>query len=439
MTHEETVTFHAREIQSYKQLPQLWYHFSVKERDEPRSRGGLLRVREFIMKDAYSFDRDEDGVRVSFEANREAYKKIFARCGIEAYDVQAESGIMGGEVQRRLPRARRLGREHARHLRERRLRRRHRGGPRDTARARVPRAARRAGGDRDAGRDHDRGARGVPRDRRVGDVEGDAGREGRRDARARARARRRPAQRDEAATTRCAAPHGRRRTTRSARRSAPAAARSARSASTGEVVADEALREGQFVAGANRDGWHLRGVEAGRDYEPAFADLREPHEGDRCPSCGGALQLPDRDRGRPHLQLRQLLLEAARRDVPRRGGQRAAARSAAATASGRRASWRRPSSSTTTRTGSSGRRRSRRTTCTSSRSPAPTRSRSQAAEALSAAGLDVLLDDRDLRAGEKFADADLIGAPLRVTAGKKSLEDGKVDVRDRAAGDRERA
>jgi prolyl-tRNA synthetase len=62
----------------------------------------------------------------------------------------------------------------------------------------------------------------------------------------------------------------------------------------------------------------------------------------------------------------------------------------------------------------------------------------QAAETLSAAGLDVLLDDRDLRAGEKFADADLIGAPLRVTAGKKSLEDGKVDVRDRAAGTEKR-
>src|SRR5205814_4084059 len=58
----------------------------------------------------------------------------------------------------------------------------------------------------------------------------------------------------------------------------------------GEVVADETLREGQYVAGANRDGFHLRGVEAGRDYEPRFADLREPHEGDRCPNCGGLLQ-----------------------------------------------------------------------------------------------------------------------------------------------------
>src|SRR5262249_23498340 len=96
MTHEETVTFHATEIRSYRELPQLWYHFQIKDRDEPRSRGGLLRLREFIMKDGYSFDRDEDGVRVSFEANREAYQVIFSRFELETYDVIAESGIMGG-------------------------------------------------------------------------------------------------------------------------------------------------------------------------------------------------------------------------------------------------------------------------------------------------------------------------------------------------------
>src|SRR5216684_6114551 len=82
MTHEETFTFHAAELQSYRQLPQIWYHFGTKDRDEPRPRGGLLRVREFIMKDAYSFDRDEDGVRTSFEANRGAYHRIFERCGV---------------------------------------------------------------------------------------------------------------------------------------------------------------------------------------------------------------------------------------------------------------------------------------------------------------------------------------------------------------------
>ena len=98
ITHEETFTFHAKEIQSYRQLPQILYHFSIKERDEPRPRGGLLRVREFIMKDSYSFDRDEEGLDRSFQAHRAAYERIFERCGIETVGVQAESGMMGGPI-----------------------------------------------------------------------------------------------------------------------------------------------------------------------------------------------------------------------------------------------------------------------------------------------------------------------------------------------------
>src|SRR5438093_11311535 len=83
LSHEETMTFHARELQSYKQLPQIWYHFSTKARDEPRPRGGLLRVREFIMKDSYSFDRDFAGLDRSFDAHKGAYDRIFERCGLE--------------------------------------------------------------------------------------------------------------------------------------------------------------------------------------------------------------------------------------------------------------------------------------------------------------------------------------------------------------------
>src|SRR5436305_9559105 len=74
-THEESMTFLAREIQSYKQLPQVWYHFSTKDRDEPRPRGGLLRLREFIMKDAYTFDADEAALDVAFRAHVEAYAR----------------------------------------------------------------------------------------------------------------------------------------------------------------------------------------------------------------------------------------------------------------------------------------------------------------------------------------------------------------------------
>ena len=96
LTHEETVTFHSRELQSYRQLPQILYHFSIKERDEPRPGKGLIRLREFIMKDAYSFDRDEAGLDESFRKHSEAYKRMFERCGLETFEVAAESGIMGG-------------------------------------------------------------------------------------------------------------------------------------------------------------------------------------------------------------------------------------------------------------------------------------------------------------------------------------------------------
>jgi prolyl-tRNA synthetase len=96
MTHEETVAFHARELHSYKQLPQMLYHISTKERDEPRPRAGLIRLREFWMKDAYSFDRDEEGLAQNFERQRAAYGRTFQRVGLNVFGVEAESGMMGG-------------------------------------------------------------------------------------------------------------------------------------------------------------------------------------------------------------------------------------------------------------------------------------------------------------------------------------------------------
>ena len=97
MTHEEVVATLLRDIvQSYRQLPMQVYHFQTKFRDEPRSRGGLIRVREFVMKDAYSCDRDEAGLEVSYRAQYEAYERIFQRLGLDAIAVGADVGIMGG-------------------------------------------------------------------------------------------------------------------------------------------------------------------------------------------------------------------------------------------------------------------------------------------------------------------------------------------------------
>jgi prolyl-tRNA synthetase len=96
VTHEEIFTTLALELASYRELPQFWYQFQLKFRDEARPKSGLLRVREFTMKDSYSFDVDEAGLDASFEAHRAAYERIFARLGIPAIPVEASSGNMGG-------------------------------------------------------------------------------------------------------------------------------------------------------------------------------------------------------------------------------------------------------------------------------------------------------------------------------------------------------
>ena len=204
-----------------------------------------------------------------------------------------------------------------------------------------------------------------------------------------------------------------------------------------EVIADEALREGQFVAGANRDGRHVRGVEAGRDYEPRFADIRQAVAGDSCPECGGTLSV------QPAIEVGHIFklgtfhsnaLEAMYLDED--GVEKAIvmgsygigpARLMAAIVEQhhdeRGIVW--------------------------PRSVAPydvhivclpgLEEQAEALEQrLEAAGAEVLLDDRELRAGEKFADADLIGCPYRITVGKKTLEDGAVDVLVRQTGEETR-
>src|ERR687893_219356 len=97
MTHEEAVTFHvAHEVRSYRDLPKILYHLQVKERDEPRPRAGVLRTREFTMKDSYSFDRDEEGLARSYDLHIEAYDRIFDRCGLQWHRVASDVGMMGG-------------------------------------------------------------------------------------------------------------------------------------------------------------------------------------------------------------------------------------------------------------------------------------------------------------------------------------------------------
>jgi prolyl-tRNA synthetase len=97
MTHEEAVTYHlAREVRSYRELPMILYHIQIKERDEPRPRAGVLRTREFTMKDSYSLDRDVEGLDASYELHIGAYDRILDRCGLRWYRVESDVGMMGG-------------------------------------------------------------------------------------------------------------------------------------------------------------------------------------------------------------------------------------------------------------------------------------------------------------------------------------------------------
>ena len=203
----------------------------------------------------------------------------------------------------------------------------------------------------------------------------------------------------------------------------------------GEILADDALRDGQFVVGANRSGWHLRGVEYGRDFEARFADIREPREGDRCPKCGGRLAFQtalevghifklDTDYSVP-LGATFLDEDGTERPLVMGSYGIGPGRIMAAAVEQRHdeegIAWPRslaPYDVEVVAIGAAG--------------AEAIEISERAAEAFDAAGLEVLLDDRDLRPGEKFADADLFGSPVRVTVGKKTLEDGKADVLKRS-------
>jgi prolyl-tRNA synthetase len=435
MTHEETVGFHAREIQSYRELPQMLYHFQTKERDEPRPRAGLIRVREFIMKDSYSFDRDEEGLDKSFRLHADAYDRIFERCGLEVYPVQAESGMMGGSESRDYL------------------------APSDAGENTLVTCE-----NCDYAADLEI-AHGVPRapdfpeqlsspeeveTPNIGTIEGVASFLGVDEA---ATAKAMPVivdgrpvlalvrgddRLDEAklvavvdAAVRPAQPDEIRETFGADGGSiGPVGAKV-------EIVADETLREGQFVAGANRTGWHLRGVQAGRDYDARFADIRETREGDTCPKCGGALRLQSAIEVGHIFKLETVysvpldatFLDEDGQEKPLIMGSYGIgpARTMAAVIEQHHdehgIQWPAAVAPYDVHVVAL---------------PGLEEQAKQVAGALEQAGDDVLLDDRDQRAGEKFADADLIGIPVRVTVGKKTLDDNAVDVRDRVTGEERR-
>ena len=437
MTHEETVTFHAREIRSYRELPQMLYHFQTKVRDEPRPRGGLLRVREFVMKDAYSFDRDEEALDRSFRLQEQAYHKIFDRCGLEVVAVEAESGMMGGsesidflapsgsgentlvtcengdyaadlEIARGVPRR-----------------------PESPAQldkpeeVETPAVTTIEGLAAFLGVDEAATSKAMPVVNGEGSlvlalVRGDD-------------------RLDEAKLAAVLGSSIRPATEQEIQQAFNADPGSIGPVGfVGEVLADETLREGQFVAGANRTGWHLRGVEHGRDYEARFADIRQAREGDMCPKCGGRLRFQVAvEVGHIFKLGTYYSAPLGARFLDEEGQENPILMGSYGIGPGRIvaaaveqnhdeagiAAWPVNLAPYDVHVVVL---------------PGLEEQGEAVAASLEEAGLDVLLDDRDQRAGEKFADADLIGLPVRVTVGRKTLEDGAGDVLLRAGRSEER-
>jgi prolyl-tRNA synthetase len=435
MTHEETVTFHAREIQSYRELPKVLYHFSVKERDEPRPRGGLIRVREFIMKDAYSFDRDATGLDESFRNHSAAYKRIFERCGVEALEVAAESGIMGGSGSQDFLAPAGSG-ENTLVVCE--------------------------NGDYAADLEIAGGVPSTPGFPEALSEPQEVETPGQRTIEAvseflgvdpRATAKAMPVVVNEQVVLALVRGDDRLNEMKllaelgdNFRPAEPEEIRSAFGADGGsigpvgvsvDVIADETLREGQYVVGANRNDVHLRGVQAGRDFEARFADLREVRAGDACPRCGGHLALQAAIEVGHIFKLETRFSEPLKATfVDEDDSERPLIMGCYGIGLGRIVAtaveqghdehgiiWPRAIAPYDVHVVAL---------------PGAEEQAAEAARVLDEAGAEVLLDDRDARAGEKFADADLIGLPLRVTVGKKTLEDGAVDVRERASGDERR-
>jgi prolyl-tRNA synthetase len=435
MTHEEVFTTLAAELRSYRQLPQLWYQFQSKFRDEPRPKSGLLRVREFTMKDSYSFDLDAAGLDQSFQKHFQAYRRIFSRCGLETLAVEASSGVMGGSESVEFMLASDAGEDwvascgacgYAANV--------------EKARSLVPPEP-----DGPVAAAPERFA--TPGVRTIEDL-------------ARFEPHPVPAARqlktlvyvldgatalvllrgdDELVETKLRDGTG----ALEARAASDAEIRAALGASAGSlgavgvaglrVLADEALRGRRgMVTGANQDGFHLAGVEVERDVAVSgWLDLRLARAGEGCPMCEGPLRV-DKAIEVGHIfklgtryseKLGASVLDesgAARPIVMGSYGigiERLLAAVVERSHDDAGIVW--PLAVAPYEV---------LITVVNPKDAATSDAAGALYDALRGAGIEVLLDDRDERPGVKFNDADLIGIPYRVTVGPKGLKEGKLEL-----------
>jgi prolyl-tRNA synthetase len=431
MTHEEVIAWlAAREIRSYRDLPQIWYQIQTKERDEARPRSGVLRTREFVMKDSYTLDPDVAALDRSYAAHEGAYRKIFERCGLRFYVAHSDTGMMGGLGAHEFLAPSAAGEDeialcascgYAANV--------------EIARG-VPAApAFPAGGREEVATPNARTIAQVSELLKIDPrltiksllyatpagfvlalVRGDHALHERKLARAVAPEFR--VAHPEEIVQQLGAPAG---------SVGPVGARM-------PIVADEALREGSYVVGANREGVHLRGVVPGRDFQARFADLHTVAAGEACGQCGQPLAVEKVIEvgnifklGTKYSEaLGAMYLDESGKEQPvvmgsyGIGPARIAAAAIEQNADADGIVW--PASIAPFQV---------HIVVVSLRDAGQVAAAEEIYQACRAAGLDALLDDRDERPGVKFKDADLLGMPVRVTVGNALAKEGVVEVKER--------
>ncbi len=437
MTHEEIMTFIARgELRSYKQLPQIWYQIQTKFRDEPRPKSGLLRVRQFLMKDSYSFDLDAAGLDKSYQKHHDAYCRIFDRCGLEYMAVEADSGAMGGSQSQEFMIASDAGEDfvvrckscgYAANLEK------------AVSKPSAP-AMPDPEGDLDPEEFHTPGFKTIaevskftklPQTSQMkslvmtGDnapvlvmLRGDHQLSEAKLSSVLKAAEIRPAHPAEIYDLLGANPGS----------LGPVGVKKLR------VLADLALQARRnMISGANKDDYHLRNVTPGEDFQAEFFDLRQTVEGEACVNCGAALDVVKTVEIGHIFKLGYRYSESMGLRVLDENGKEV-----------------------TPIMGSYGIGIERILTCAielyhdkdgmslpaaiapftvvitpaNYAEPLQRETATKLYQECRQAGIDALLDDRDERPGVKFKDADLIGIPYRITIGKK-LAEGKVEFVER--------
>ena len=443
MTHEEVAAHLANEIRSYRELPQIWYQIQTKFRDEPRPRSGLLRVREFAMKDSYSIDLDDDSLDHAFELHRKAYEKIFERLGLPAIAVEASSGAMGGSASVEFMVASPAGEDdiatcascgYAANVERAVSAPEAQPNEADTPLERFPTPGVRTIAGLATAYPQAAPQRQIKTlvylldgEMKLLLLRGDHELNTQKLLDAYPADDARPATPEE-----CAAALG-----------ASPGSLGAVGVKDLPVLADHSLvgRRNLFT-GANEDDFHLRGVDMERDIAvEAWGDFRQVNAGEPCSVCREPLTVTRCIEtghifklGRRYAKAFDLTVmdPGGARRIPTMGSYgigigRAMAAVAEIYHDERGISW--PLSVAPYQVA---------VVCLAAHDEQTTRSAERLYAELIDAGVEVLLDDRDLRPGVKFSDVELIGIPYRLTVGPRGLESEEVELTERASGETRR-